>query len=184
MALGDITVLGQNVEMGAGSRVYNVAAGTPIYAGEPVQIRVVGNTVVEPNLTSTPVVSASAGVEGLFVGVAATSSTNTASAAGVVTVTPVNSGITYLITPASPTSWDTQAEYDALVGKRVVLQNSVTVSATPSSGTYTILASDSANNGCSIQTHWHFKPLVIPVKTRALLIKINLTCSQKPRTSP
>ncbi len=152
MAQGDITVLGQYVAAGAGGRLYNVAAGTPIYAGEPVQLRAVGDIVVQPNLTSTPVVSASAGVEGLFVGVATTNSTNTASAAGTVNVTPVNSGITYLIAPAAPTSWDTQAEYDALVGKRVVLQNSVTVTTAPTSGTYTILASDSANNGCTIQT--------------------------------
>lgn len=148
---GDLTILEQVSEMGRGGRLYNVAAGTPIYAGEPVQIRAVGNTVVEPSLTSTPVCSVTAGVEGLFVGVATTNSTNTTAAAGTVNVLPVNSGTTYLITPASAGSWDTQAEYDALVGKRVVLQNSVSVTSTPTSGTYTVLASDSANNGVSVQ---------------------------------
>mgnify|MGYP001610049220 CR=1 FL=1 len=113
MASGDITVLEQNSEMGRGARLYNVAAGTAILAGEPVQHRVVGATVVEPSLTSTPVVGTS-GVEGLFVGIAATNSTNTATAAGSVYVTPVNSGTTYLIAPAVAASWDTQAEYDAL----------------------------------------------------------------------
>lgn len=151
MASGDITVLEQTNSTGRGARLYNVAAGTAILAGEPVQHRVVGATVVEPSLTSTPVVGTS-GVEGLFVGIAATNSTNTASAAGSVYVTPVNSGTTYLINPAVAASWDTQAEYDALVGKRVLLQNSTTVSATAQNvGTYSVLASDSAANGVVIQ---------------------------------
>lgn len=151
MALGDLLILEQNNEMGRGGRLYNVAAGTPIYAGEPVQIRAVGNVAVEPSLTSTPIVSVSAGVEGLFVGVATTSSTNTTAAAGSVYVMPTNSGITYLGNPDVAATWDTQAEYDALVGKRVVLKNSVSITATPTSGTYTVLASDSANNGVSVQ---------------------------------
>ena len=37
----------------------------------------------------------------------------------------------------------TQAEYDALVGARVLLDLT--------SGTYTILATDSANNGCVVE---------------------------------
>ena len=151
MATGDLTILEQNQYTGRGGRLYNVAAGTPIYAGEPVQIRIVGNVVVEPNLTSTPIVSVTAGVEGLFVGVATTNSTNTTAVAGTVYVMPINSGITYLGNPTTAATWDTQAEYDALVGKRVLLQNSVSVTATPTSGTYTVLASDSANNGCTVQ---------------------------------
>ncbi len=151
MAQGDLIELENSSVGGRGGRVYNVAAGTPIYAGEPVQIRAVGGVVVEPALTSTPVVSSTAGVEGLEVGVATTNSTNTASAAGTVNVIPVNSDITYLANPAVAATWDTQAEYDALVGKRVLLQNSVSVTATPTSGTYTILASDSAYNGCAVQ---------------------------------
>lgn len=146
MARGDLVVLHQNVAEGAGAKLYNVAAGTLIYAGEPVQVRALGSTTVQPALTSTPDATAY-----LYVGVAATDSTNTASAAGTVYVTPLNSGITYLANPAVAATWDTQAEYDALVGKRVLLQNDVTVTATPTSGTYTILASDSANNGCVIQ---------------------------------
>lgn len=151
MATGDFTILEQNQFTGRGGRLYNVAAGTPILAGEPVQIRAVGGIVVEPNLTNTPVVSVSAGVEGLFVGIATTNSTNTTTAAGSVDVMPINSSITYLGNPDVAASWDTQAEYDALTGKRVLLKNSVTVSATPTGGTYTILASDSANNGCTVQ---------------------------------
>ncbi len=152
MALGDLILLeGSSSNGGRGGRLYNVAAGTPIYAGEPVQNIAVGAVAVMPNLTSTPIVSVSAGVEGLFVGVATTSSTNTATAAGTVLVIPTNAALTYLGNPDTAASWDTQAEYDALVGKRVVLKNSVSVTATPTSGTYTVLASDSANNGCTIQ---------------------------------
>lgn len=147
MAQGDI-VLKENSGSngGRGSRLYNVAAGTPIYAGEPVQATL-GGFVVFPALTSTPVVGTT-----YFAGIAQTNSTNTASATGVVDVIPTTNQETWLIAPAVAATWDTQAEYDALVGDRVLLQNSVTVTATPTSGTYTILASDSANNGCVIQT--------------------------------
>ncbi len=55
-------------------------------------------------------------------------------------------GTTYLITPDVAATWDTQAEYDALVGKRVLIKLSAVTG-----GTYTILASDSAANGCVIQ---------------------------------
>lgn len=149
MALGDLTVKDQNVMMGAGARVYNVAAGTAINAGEPVYVVALGNTVgfvVQPAPTSFPDASAH-----LMVGVAATTASNTASAAGTVWVTPVNSAIDYLVTPDTGTSWDAQSEYDALVGARVLLKNSVSITATPTSGTYTLLASDSTNNGCVVQ---------------------------------
>lgn len=151
MASGDFTILEQLNETGRGGRMYNVAAGTAILAGEPVQNRAVGAVVVEPSLTSTPVVGTS-GVEGLFVGIATTNSTNSSSAAGIVYVLPINSGTTYLGNPAVAGSWDTQSEYDALVGKRVLLQNASTVGASNlNSGTYSVLASDSAANGVVIQ---------------------------------
>lgn len=158
MAQGDITVLDQSVAAGHGAHLYNVASGTAILAGEPVQIRAVGAITVQPSLDGTPVCSTSAGVEGLFVGVAATNSTNTSSAAGTVWVVPTQSDIEYLISPTTAASWDTQAEYDALVGKRVTLANSATVSGTPgNTGSYTINATDSANNGCTIQALDIFK---------------------------
>lgn len=128
-----------------------MAAGTTIYAGDPVQ-QALGAAVVFPAITSTPVVGTD-----YYVGVAQTTSTNTTTAAGTVTVTPLSSAQTWLIAPATAASWDTQSEYDALVGDRVLLQNSVSVTATPTSGTYTILASDSANNGCVVQTLDVFK---------------------------
>lgn len=146
MAQGDI-ILSAGRASTTGSRFYNVAAGTPIYAGEPVQVNL-GNTtgnVVYPAITSTPVVGTS-----YFVGIAETNSTNTASLTGGVDVLPLSSSDTWLISPNVAASWDTQAEYDALVGARVLLNNSVSVTSTPASGTYTILASDSANNGCVV----------------------------------
>ncbi len=145
MANGDLIELENSAPGGRGGRLYNVAAGTPIYAGEPVQ-RDLGGIVVYPALTSMPVVGTN-----YFAGVATTNSTNTASAAGTVNVIPLTQQITYLANPDVAASWDTQAEYDALVGKRVLLKNSVSITSTPTSGTYTILASDSANNGCVVQ---------------------------------
>lgn len=147
MAQGDFVILEESsTQGGRGGRLYNVAAGTPIYAGEPVQTDL-GGASVYPAVTSTPVVGTS-----YYVGIATTNSTNTSTAAGTVNVLPLFNQITYLGTPDVAATWDTQAEYDALVGDRVLIKNSVTVTATPTSGTYTVLASDSANNGCVVQT--------------------------------
>lgn len=127
-----------------GAIVYNVAAGTPIYAGDPVQVNLAG-TVVYPALTNTPVVATS-----YYAGIAATNSTNTSSASGSIDVYPISSQDVILGNPDVAASWDTQAEYDALVGARVLIKNSVAVTATPTSGTYTILASDGSTNGCVV----------------------------------
>lgn len=152
MASGDLVVKEQNVYTGSGARVFSVTAGTPIYAGEPVQILLGAPGTVFPAITSTPVVATS-----FYAGVASTNSTNTTTAAGTVWVTPINSAIDYLITPDVAATWDTQSEYDALVGSHVLLKNSVTVTATPTSGTYTILASDGATSGCVVQNLDVFK---------------------------
>lgn len=147
MAQGDLKVKDQNVSQGTGARLHNVAAGTAILAGEPVWLTALGQATVQPAPTNFPDASAH-----LMVGIAATNSTNTATATGIVNVTPVNSDLDYLITPDDTTAWDTQAEYDALVGDRVLIKNSATVSATPgNSGSYTVLAADSTNNGCVVQ---------------------------------
>lgn len=150
MALSDVQFFQESGSNGGrGARLYNVSSGTPILAGEPVQVASLGSVSVQPAHTSTPDASAH-----LYVGVAATSSTNTTSAAGTVNVYPINSGDTWLINPATATSWDTQAEYDALVGKRVLIQNNAEVgyaySANVNTGTYSLLATDSANNGCVV----------------------------------
>ncbi len=167
MALGDLVLKDQNVSMGTGARLYNVAAGTAILAGEPVYVVALADSVVQPAPTSFPDASAH-----LMVGIAATSSTNTASAAGTVNVVEVNPSLVYLIAPTTAASWNTQSEYDALVGDRVLIANSATVSATPgNSGSYTVGASDSTNNGCVVQ------PLDVAKYPGKVAIAFRASCS-------
>lgn len=147
---GDITLLQSNsAQGGRGARLYNVALGTPILAGEPVQATLGGVAVFAAD-TSTPVVGTT-----YFAGIAATNSTNSTTVAGSVNVIPINAGDTWLINPAVAASWDTQAEYDALTGKRVLIQNNAQVGYSYSqyvnNGTYSLLASDGSTNGCVVQ---------------------------------
>ena len=107
-----------------------------IQPGEPV-IKLAGATGVIAAVTSSPTSTLR------IVGVAASTSTETASATGIVTVVPATNGQIWMVAPATAASWDTQTEYNALVGARVLLQNSA--------GTYTILASDGAGNGCIVE---------------------------------
>lgn len=135
--LGDIQVYNEGPFGDPGSDPYAVAASsTLIYAGEPVA-KALGAAVVTPAATNTPVVGTN-----YFAGIAATTSTNTASAAGTVQVTKMVQGQTYLIAPNNAAAFDTQSEYDALVGDRVLLDLTA--------GVYTILATDGATNGCVI----------------------------------
>jgi len=138
MSTGDITIFQQSTEMGIGARKYSVAAGaTTINPGEPV-LKALAGTTVTALATNKPVVATD-----YLAGVAATTSTQTASVAGEVYVYPLVPGVTYLIAPKVVASWDTQAEYDALVGSRVLLDLT--------SGVYTILAADGATYGCVIE---------------------------------
>jgi len=167
MAQGDLVLKDQNSLMGTGARTYNVAAGTAILAGEPVFVVALGVSTVQPAPTSFPDASAH-----LMVGVAATNSTNTASAAGTVDVVEVNPSLTYLIIPTTAATWDTQSEYDALVGDRVLIANSATVTSTPgNSGSYTLGASDSTNNGCVV------RPLDIAKYPGKVAISFRAGCS-------
>lgn len=137
MALGDFTLLENTSVGGRGGRVCNVLKGSTIYAGEPVG-RVLGNTLVFACWNG----SGQVGTD-YIVGVAMTTSTATATADGTVVVDPLNSGKTYLVDPATASSWDTQAEYNALVGKRVTISLS--------GGNYTVNATDAAGNGLVVQ---------------------------------
>jgi len=138
MAIGDIIVLDQSSYTGRGSRRYNVAHNaTVINPGEPVA-RVLGATSVTACATNAGQVGTD-----YIVGIAETTSTNVAgSSAGSVNVLPLTSQTTYLIKPNVAATWDTQAEYDALVGKRVLIDLT--------SSSYTLLASDAAGNGCVV----------------------------------
>lgn len=139
--VGDILLYDEGAFGGAGSEPFAVAASaTTIKAGEPVEKEIGNSTgnVVAPAATSFPVVGTD-----YFAGIAATTSTNTASAAGTVQVLKPVPGQTYLIAPKVAATWDTQAEYDALVGARVLIDLTT--------GSYTLLATDSANNGCVVE---------------------------------
>lgn len=135
--IGDFTILEQNSMTARGGRKYNMGVGTAINAGEPVA-RVLGGTSVTPCANNAGQVGTD-----YIVGIATTNSTNTATANGSVNVMPLASGITYLANPKVAASWDTQAEYDALVGKRVLIDLT--------SGAYTVLATDSSGNGLVVQ---------------------------------
>lgn len=141
MASGDIVLFNQAVPKGAVR--YNVASGTTasINPGE-VCYRALGGIVVTAAGTSAlkPVVATD-----FIAGIAQSISTETAAAAGFVMVQEINKDQVWLIKPNVAASWDTQAEYDALVGKRVLL-NTIA-----SGGAQTILAVDGATSGCVIQ---------------------------------
>ncbi len=79
-----------------------------------------------------------------LLGLAASDSTETTSAAGVVDVIPNLPGMTYLGNVAVAATWDSQSEYDALVGSRVLLAYSAT-------GVFTVLAVDGATYGVIVE---------------------------------
>jgi len=138
MSIGDITILEQASMSGRGARLYNVAAGVTIYAGEPVMQAIGGAVTVVPANTNFPVSGSD-----YFVGIAATTSTATASTDGTVGVYPVDPLVTLLIRPKAPTSWDTQTEYNAIVGKSCLIDLTT--------GAYTLLTSGLASSGLVVQ---------------------------------
>lgn len=147
--LGDIVIYQQaSAQGGRGSRSITVVASAGVInAGEPVLI-VAGASAVVPNQATnlltvpSPFVPYSVTGTGLL-GIAETTSNNTASLAGTVNYVPVTSETVYLITANSAGAVSTQALYDALVGKRVLIDLTA--------GTYTMLNTDSPLNGCIIQ---------------------------------
>jgi hypothetical protein len=140
--LGDIQVFTEGAYGYPGDDEFTVASGTSasIQPGTPVA-KTLGNStgnVVSAAATNFPVVGTD-----YTAGIASSASTETASLDGTVRVTKLDPNLTYLIAPKVAATWDTQAEYDALVGARVLIDLT--------SSTYTILASDSANNGCVVE---------------------------------
>jgi hypothetical protein len=81
-------------------------------------------------------------------GLAMSTSTETASSTGVVDVMPIIPGVTYLGKVNTASSWDTQAEYDALVGSRVLIDYT---SPTTSTGAMTILHTDGSTYGVIVE---------------------------------
>jgi len=137
MAVGDITFAVPNLASHVGARKANVAAGaTAINPGEPLT-QALGGTTVTAMATNLPVVGTN-----FLAGIATSASTQTASVAGTVDYLPLTPGQIYMISPKVAATWDTQAEYDALVGKSVLIDLTA--------GVYTILAADGATSGCVI----------------------------------
>ena len=124
-----------------GSLKYAVQSGAvkTILAGNPVQ-KAAGAAYVLPAATNFPTATLR------VVGVAASNSTDTASADGTVDVIPATNGQLWLATADTAATWNTQAKYNALVGTRVLL--AFTAANNPG---YTILAADSAGNGCIVE---------------------------------
>ena len=122
-----------------GDEKYTVAAGSS--AGKvplgSIVSKALGAAVVTALATNKPVVGTD-----FIAGIATSLSTDTVAAAGTVQVMKIVPGMSFLIEPNDTTAWDTQSEYDALVGDRVLLDLSGT--------TYTILASDGSTYGCVI----------------------------------
>lgn len=144
MSLGDIQVLDFGAFGPIGSRKFSVGAnatGASIKAGELV-LKALGSAVVAA--WGTSVATKPAYGTDFLAGLAETTSTETTTATGTVTVLPIVPGVVYLGVPTAPTSWDTQAEYDALVGDRVLLDSS-------SAGVQTLLATDGTGNGLVIE---------------------------------
>lgn len=139
MALADIKI----VDTGGLSAVptvrWNVeAAATQIYAGDATIIGASQKYVIVA-ADGDPVV----GTE-VFAGIAASTSTQTASADGYVELYMPIPGVVYAAKAKSAAAANTQAEIDALIGKRVVLDLTA--------GVYTVdtAAADGATNAIYI----------------------------------
>jgi hypothetical protein len=121
-----------------GSDSYPVQAGaTTINPGEPVA-KALGAQYVTAMATNKPV----AGTD-FLAGVSMSESNQTASLDGTVDVMFIDKSLVFLISPKVAATWDTQVEYDALIGDRVLIDLT--------GGSYTILAADGATYGCVIQ---------------------------------
>ena len=143
MALGNISILREGAFGAVGSRPHAVAAGAAatIKAGELV-LKTLGDASVvvwTASNTAKPVVGTD-----YIAGLSASTSTDTATAAGTVDIIPLVPGVVYLGNPDTAATWNTQAEYDALVGDRVLLS-------TTSVGIQTLLAADGSTHGLVIE---------------------------------
>jgi hypothetical protein len=137
MSVYDISEYKNPFPQMSGSLSYNVAAGaTTINPNEPIA-RALGATTCTALATNKPVVGTD-----YILGISTSTSTQTASVAGKVQYTPLLPGQVWIISVKVATDINTQAKYDALVGKRVLIDLT--------SGTYTLLSADGATYGCVI----------------------------------
>lgn len=139
MASGDIQPFesASTHSMGGAIKAY-VASGTlaSINAGEPVQkLAGAAGATQFPNNGPTATIR--------IMGVASSVSTDTTTTSGLVDVVLAAPGQIWMIAPKVAATWNTQAKYNALIGSRVLIDLTA--------GVYTLLASDSAGNGCIVE---------------------------------
>ena len=144
MSRNDISFLNEGAFGIKGSRKYKVTSGTTtsILAGEPV-MAALGSPYVAA-MYSTTAANKPVCATDYVLGVAASDSTETATAAGYVEVYVIDQNDVMLVAPKVAATWDTQAEYDLLVGDRV-LMDFITA------GHYTLLAADGATYGFIVE---------------------------------
>jgi hypothetical protein len=142
MSAGNVQVLAGGNFAVPGTRRYQVASGavSSIKFGEPVKINSSNRNFVVLMADADPVIGTTADTAGI----AATTSTDTVAAAGIVDVFKPEPGVVYIANAKTPSLVDTQAKYDALVGKRVVFDLTSTVF------TVDTAEADGANNGIFI----------------------------------
>lgn len=116
MSLGDITIVKTGGLSAVPTYKYRVQAGaTAIAAGEPVKIATAGAAYVVRSADAEPVTGTPT-----FIGIAATNSTQTASADGVVEVYRPIQGVVFRAAAKVKTAIDTDAEVIALLNNRTV----------------------------------------------------------------
>ena len=137
MAKGDIRVVRGKTSV---QEWQTEAGATDIQAGEPVKLKVAGSPYVIPLADNEPVIGTTTQV----IGVAQSASTHTSTADGKISVYIPEDDTVFGIAPTTGTNVDTQAELDALVGDRVLLDLV--------GSTYTLdeNAGDAAANGVQI----------------------------------
>ncbi len=131
MSLGDIQVYDEAQFGYPGDEEFDASAA--ILAGEPIA-KTLGNTggfEVTACATGTPVITTDH-----MAGIAATSQ---ATAGEKVRVMKLAKGVSYLIAPETASLWNTQSEYDALVGSRILFVKTGAV--------YSAGATDDSNSG-------------------------------------
>ena len=146
MAVNDIIFYDNGAFGYPGDNVFAVQAQstlTPAFNPGEIAIRALGASAYVTSIAASTSTKPVVGTD-YIAGITSGSSTETASVNGTVTVTKFTTTSTNLMNPDVAATWDTQAEYDALVGSRVLVKTSA---ASNGVVTYTVLASDSANNG-------------------------------------
>ena len=140
MAKGDISIVRRPYDSVPTMTFQTAASATAILAGEPLKLSAAGAVDVIHLAT----LDLTIGTDTQFVGIAATDSTHTASAAGLVDVYMPLPGIVYEMAATTAANVDTAAEILALQNDRVVM--------TLAAGVFTLDedAGDGANNAFMI----------------------------------